>query len=518
VPVRAVVHPAVYRDSVVLMRLAQALRALPGVREAAALMGTPANRGLLAAAGLATRETDAAGPGDLVLAVEAASGAEADLALRAAEGLLAGARPAPGVAAGPRPRSLRTALARAPDANLVAISVPGAFAALEARRALRAGRHVFLFSDHVSLADEVRLKRLATERRLLCMGPDCGTAYVAGVGLGFANVVPRGRIGIVAASGTGLQAVAVHLAALGEGVSHGLGVGGRDLSREVGGRMTVLALEALARDPATAAVVLVSKPPDPAAWAGVVTTLGRLRKPAVVCALGAAAPPAGGAATVDTLEDAAGCAAALAAGRPWAPGAFTDVDRVGAALDRAAARPGRPGASLLGLYGGGTLAHEARLVLERWLGPVAGDAAAAAGPASPHRVVDLGAEEFTAGRPHPMLDPEPRAARVREAGRASAVGVVLLDLVLGRGAHRDPAAPLAAAIREARATACAAGRRLDVVASALGTAGDPQGLAGQIAVLEAAGAVVLPSNAQAARAAALLLRPELRPTLLGGRP
>jgi len=510
--VHAAIRPAVYRDSVVLMRVAEALRARPGVREAAALMGTPANHALLGSAGLATPETARAGPTDLVLAVAADTEADAQDALAAVDALLEAGprRPAAGRS---RPRTLRTALAEAPDAALVAISVPGAFAALEARRALHAGRHVFLFSDNVPLAEEIALKRLAVARRRLCMGPDCGTAYVAGVGLGFANVVPCGRIGIVAASGTGLQAIAAHLAALGEGVSHGLGVGGRDLSAEVGGLMTGLALDALARDPATEIVVLVSKPPAPATVPTLATALRALGKPAVACALGTSPVAAGGARWVETLEDAARCAAALAAGRGFSPAPFADPAAVRAALARRAAEPGRAGPVLLGLYTGGTLAHEARGILAPVLGPIVDDLRG--GPAGVHRIVDLGADELTAGRPHPMLDPAARAAGVREAGRLAEVGVLLVDLVLGRGVHPDPAGPLAAAVREARAAARAAGRALTVVGSVVGTAADPQGLAGQVARLREAGVEVLPSNAQAARFAALCLRPALATVLLG---
>jgi FdrA protein len=516
VPVRALVHAAVYRDSVALLRLAEALRARTGVQDAAALMGTPANRELLRAAGLATSATEAARPGDLVLAVRAASADDADAALRAAEGLLAAAAPAAPEGRRARPRTLRTALAAHPDATLVAVSVPGAFAAAEARRALRAGRHVFLFSDHVPLADEVALKRLAAARGLLCMGPDCGTAYVAGVGLGFANVVPRGRVGVVAASGTGLQAVAAHLAALGDGLSHGLGVGGRDGSAEVAGLATRLALEALGRDPGTALVVLVTKPPDPAVLPALEAALGALGKPAVAWAPGVPPRAAGTVRWVATLEDAAGCASAVLGGRAWGPAPFADPAAVRAALDRVTAEPGRRGPGLLGLYTGGTLAHEARGLLEPELGPLGAtlDGGDAGGG---HRIVDLGADEHTVGRPHPMLDPEARARHVRAAGADPAVGVCLLDLVLGRGAHPDPAGPLAAAVREARATAAAAGRALAVVASVVGTAADPQGLPGQTAALRAAGAEVLPSNAQAARFAALCLRPARAPALLDAR-
>lgn len=513
-PVRAVVRRASYHDSVALMRVAQALRAVPGVREAAALMGAPANHELLAAAGLATAESRDAGPGDLVLAVDAESAAAAETALSVAEGLLA----APRVGLEPRgpvlPRTLDSALRRLPDASLAVISVPGAFATVEAAGALRRGLHVFLFSDNVPIADEVELKRAAVERRLLCMGPDCGTAYLSGVGLGFANVVPRGRVGCVSASGTGLQAVASHLAALGEGISQGIGVGGRDLSAEVGGAMTRFALEALAADPATELVVLISKPPAARVVPRIEAALGALGKPSVVCFPGAPPRAGGPGLRVATLEDAAEAAAATLRGRPWRARAFGDPSRIRARLARARAQAGRRGAGLLGLYAGGTLAHEARALLTPLVGPVASNLGPG-GEGSPHSLLDLGADEFTAGRPHPMLDPEERAARVRRAGHAAEVGVLLLDLVLGRAAHPDPAGPLAAAIRDAREAAAADGRSLAVVASVVGTEADPQGLAGQAAALEAAGADVLPSNAQAARLAALLLRPDLLPLLLG---
>jgi FdrA protein len=255
--VRSLVRRSSYRDSMVLMRVAEALRALPGVREAAALMGTPANHELLTEAGLATSETRDAAPGDLMIAVQAETEAAADAGLAEVERILDERRSTVAPAGQALPRTLDAALRLMPDANLAAISVPGEYAAYEAQRALRRGLHVFLFSDNVSLDDEIALKRLAVERGLLCMGPDCGTAYVHGVGLGFANVVPRGRVGCVAASGTGLQAVVSRLAALGEGVSHGIGVGGRDLSAEVGGVMTMVGLEALAADAATEAIVVI---------------------------------------------------------------------------------------------------------------------------------------------------------------------------------------------------------------------------------------------------------------------
>jgi FdrA protein len=508
-----------YHDSVVLLHLARELRALPDVEEAAALMGTPANRELLAGAGLAAPELAGAGPNDLLIAVRAASARAAEAALERAASLLAARRRQVEAAPRPRPRTLERAVERLPGANLALVSVPGPWAAAEARRALRLGLHVLLFSDNVPLEEEVALKRLALARGRFCLGPDCGTAYVAGVPLGFANAVPRGRVGLVAASGTGLQQVSVLLAAAGEGVSHGIGVGGRDMTAAVGGLMTLAALDALAADAATEVVVVLGKPPDPAVRRAVEARLDGLGKPAVVALLGAGAETriAPGRITVTTLEDAAAAAVALRRQASFAPRPFTapagEIRRRVRELRRGLG-PGQRG--VRGLYAGGSLAHEARLILEPLLGPVEGNL----GPAPPgalHRLLDLGADEYTAGRAHPMIDPRTRVAAILEAGEDPAAAVLLLDVVLGHGAASDPAGDLLPALEQARAAAAARGRALPVVATVVGAAGDPQGHAGQVARLAAASVWVLPSNAQAARAAAAVAGGEaVLDRLLGG--
>jgi FdrA protein len=504
-----------YRDSVVLMRVADEVRRRPGVLEAALFMGTPANLVLLEQAGLLESHGREARPEDLVVAVAADSEEIAAAALAAAQELLLARRRAGDGPRRPRPRTLASAIQALPGANLAAISVPGPFAAREAMRALRSGLHVFLFSDNVPLADEVALKREARRRGLLCMGPDCGTAYVDGVGLGFSNVVDRGRIGCVAASGTGLQAVACHLATRGEGISHGIGVGGRDLSAEVGAEMTSLALEVLTADPGTEVIVLVSKPPDPEVLARLEAALGAVPKPVVACALGFPSRPATGRVRwVSTLADAAAAAAATAQGRAWAVQLFTDPAGVRQRLHRMRGEGPGGGPGILGLYTGGTLAHEARLVLEPLVGAVSHGEGGDAVPAR-HRILDLGADVYTVGRPHPMMDPASRAERIAAAGDAPEVGVVLVDVVLGRGAHADPAGPVATAVEAARRRAGIRGRRLVAVASVVGTPRDPQRLGGQVGRLQAAGVEVLPSNAEAARFAALLVRPELAVTLFG---
>src|SRR5262245_42378475 len=345
------------------MRLTRDMESVPGVTRAAAMMGTPSNRALLAGASLLTAEGERTGPTDLVIAVVADHADAAAAARQTAEAALI-ARSA-GTATRTRPRSLAGALRARPEATLALVSVPGAYAGAEARAALRRGLDVMLFSDNVPLATEIALKREALERGRFVMGPDCGTAIVHGVPLGFANAVPRGRVGLVAASGTGLQEVTCLLAAAGEGVSHAIGVGSRDLSDEVAGVMTLAALKALATDAGTEIVVLIGKPSGKSVMGPLAGALAALGKPCVVSLMGSTAFPATpGVHVAATLEDAALAAVALARGE--APRAVeltlpdTEVDALVARCGRAL----KPGQRFVrGVYAGGTLAWEARELL-----------------------------------------------------------------------------------------------------------------------------------------------------------
>lgn len=499
---RTTLRRSFYQDSVALMGLARELRTGAGVREAAVLMGTPANLALMADAGLLTDAARAAGPNDLVIVVRAESAEEAETALARAESLLTARRVRVEASGRRLPRTIDSAARQLEGANLALISVPGSFAAAEARKALRRGLHVMLFSDNVTLDDEIALKRLAVKRGLLLMGPDCGTAYLGGVPLGFANAVPRGRVGLVAASGTGLQQVVTLLAAAGEGVSQAIGVGGRDMSEGVGAAMTLAALDALSADPATELIVVVGKPPAPAVRAAVEARLRALGKPAVVAMLGrdVATGTAGSLTTVATLEDASAAAVARRAGRAFQPRAFTDVTGAPARVKEYRAARGSGAAAVRGLFAGGTLAYEALLILEPLLGAGAVGGNLGGHGGGPHRVLDLGADEYTVGRAHPMLDAALRVEEIERAAKEPDTAVLLVDVVLGHGAAPDPAGDIAPALEAAQR-----GRRgLAVVASVVGTPADPQGLAAQTARLEAAGAWVLPSNAQAARAAACI--------------
>jgi succinyl-CoA synthetase alpha subunit len=479
-----------YLDSVALMRLSREVASAAGVVEAALMMGTPSNQAILRNAGLLDGEVIAQG-NDLILAIKAESEAAARAALAEAQKALDRPKTSSSGEAAWRPRSIAAAVKAAPAASLALISVPGEFAAAEARKALNRGLHVLMFSDNVSIADELSLKQQAREAGLLMMGPDCGTAVIGGAPLAFANRLKRGRIGIIGASGTGTQEVSCLLSEAGEGISHAIGVGGRDLKKEIGGITTLMAIDALDADPETDRVVLISKPPHPDVARAVLGRIGNSSKPYTVCFIGAASadlPP--NARFAGTLRE----AAEKTLGNGRSIGGKFDAAAVAARLPQRRKAAQR----IEGLFAGGTLCAEAQVILAAGGRKVASNAAI---PGVPHfgdpeaqgrdRIVDLGADEYTQGRPHPMIDPSVRDDALRAALVDPAVAVILLDLVVGYGAHDNPAAHLAAVV---------AGRADDapvLVASVTGTELDRQVRSAQIRLLEDAGIVVAPSNAQA---------------------
>jgi FdrA protein len=399
-----------------------------------------------------------------------------------------------------RPRTLDSALRWLPGATLALISVPGLYAGAEARKALRAGLHVMLFSDNVPLSTEVELKRFARDRGLFLMGPDCGTAIINGVPLGFANAVPRGRIGVAAASGTGLQEVTCLIAAAGEGVSQAIGVGGRDLSEEVGGTMMEQALDALAADARTEVICVLGKPPGPSVLARLGERLPRLGKRCVIQLMGGEPVTVPGCHAAATLEDAAQAAVALARGEKPAPVHFgLPVGEVRRIADEAIETLEAERRFVRGVYSGGTLAREAVHLLASRLADVA---ASVTGGGAGHRVVDFGEDIFTVGRPHPMLDGTVRREWIGKEALDRETAVLLLDVVLGYGAHPDPAGEILPAIEAVRRSGRHGGPV--IIASVCGTDDDPQVRSTQVKRLEAGGVIVLPSNAQAARLATLI--------------
>jgi FdrA protein len=468
----ASVFPRLYRDSVALLALASKLQQREHIVRAGVVMATPANLRLLADSGMLP-DGVAAGPDDLLISVRGGDRGAVEDALLFASTALSSSDTGSSEVAERRPQTIAEGVAERPGATVVTVSVPGPYAAVVAEQALRRGRHVMCFSDNVPVEDEVRLKTLAAQRRLLMMGPDCGTAVLDGVPLGFANVLRPGPVGIVAASGTGAQEVSCLLDRAGVGNAALIGVGGRDLTAAVGGVMTELALDLVAASRSTEVIVVVSKPPAPAVAERLVSRLEKLAAdgtPVVACLLG--------------MDDADGPVAV----RGTLEGAAIEAARlVGVTLEPARAEPpgdAGPAGRVLGLYTGGTLAAEAKVLFDR------------AGRTT--EVIDLGDDRYTAGRPHPMIDPAARTARIVQAAADPTVGVVLLDVVLGHGAHADPAGAVATAVREARA---AADRPMAFVASVCGTAADPQGFDAQARSLGEAGVLLAGSNAAAARLA-----------------
>lgn len=503
-----------YHDSVTLMETARELTRLPGVVDAAVVMATEANKSILRQAGLLLSEIEAATTNDLAIVVQAESDEAAGRALEAAEKHLVRRPEAAGAGPGFQPRTVRGAVRASSGANLAVISVAGQYAAAEAWEALRNGLHVFLFSDNVPIEDEVALKKYAVEHGLLMMGPGCGTAIINGIALGFANVAPRGPVGIVAAAGTGLQEVSTLLAKLGVGISQGIGTGGRDLQEQVGGLMMLAGLEALQADPQTGVLLLVSKSPSPAVVGQVLEQVKKSGKPTVVCFLGGDPAPvtAAGAIPARTLQAAACLAAAEVQGHTQT----SEVsENFGSLIAKAATlkRRLKPAQRYLrGLFSGGTLAAEALVVWAEMLGDVFSNVAVDprlklrdATRSKGHCAVDLGEDEFTVGRPHPMIDNELRIRRLMQEASDPQVAVIVLDVVVGYGAHPDPAGELGPAVRQARGQAANEGRELIVVASVTGTEGDPQGLSRQVRALEEGGAVVASCNAAAARLAGLVV-------------
>jgi len=496
-----------YFDSVTLMTVARELAEREGVDDAAVVMGTEENLAILEGSAMVAPEFAGASGNDLLIAVRAESAEAAHAAIAAAGELLGRRKPVAGDGRPRAPKSFDGALEALPDANLALISVAGRYAGGLAAEALERGLHVMLFSDNVPVATEVELKRLAHGRGLLVMGPDCGTAILNGVPLGFANAVSRGPIGIVAASGTGLQEVSSIISNRGAGVSQAVGTGGRDVTAAVGGVTFLDALAALGEDDDTGVVVLVSKPPDGEVSRRIRDLAARIAKPVVTVFLGERPRDEYGASTLAEAafkavavlrrEDPGEAAAALAG----LEGAADEVAReLAGALE-----PGRR--YVRALMSGGTFAAEAQVVfadlgLPEVYSNVPFGSVRRLDDSSvslANTVLDMGSDEFTVGRPHPMIDYSLRVERILTEAEDPETAVILLDVVLGYGSHPDPASELSGAV--ARAS-----DRVAVVCSVTGTDGDPQDRRAVYTALADAGARIARTNAEACELAGRIAR------------
>jgi FdrA protein len=484
-----------YYDSVTLMQLQSELLRRPGVTNVGVMMGSHANKALLRQNGLLTNEAESALETDLIISVSGDDADAAERALAQVDQLLNRRRNA-----GDDdylPKTLEAAAKMLPEAAWVLVSVPGRYAAGVAKEALRLGKNVFLYSDNVSLEEEVSLKQNSAESGLLVMGPDCGTAIINGVGLGFANKVRSGSIGLVGASGTGLQQVTSRIHQLGGGITHAIGTGGRDLSARIGGITILQGFDLLLRDDSTKVIVLISKPPSAEVTAKLLFKARQANKPIVINFIGYLPmkdPNGEHLHFVSSLDAAADVAVELAKGK---------------SKPRSATKAKEPSFEnsgyLRALFSGGTLAYEMLLILQNYLPNIYSNVPLRKEQkledplvSREHTILDLGEDEFTVGRPHPMLDNTLRLERFYKEAADPQVGMILLDVVLGHGAHPDPASELAPAIENALKDSGAGGRQLEVVVLVVGTDEDPQDFASQVERFNAAGARVETSPSQAA--------------------
>jgi len=497
-PVKVVISANTYFDSVSLMSLSTKANGIQGIDQAVVVMGTEMNKGVLRNVGLFTPEVEDARSGDLVIVIKAPTVERCESALTEIEALLR-MRDTSRRGGGLTYATLASAVRHVAGANLAIISVPGEHAAREARKALDHDLHVMLFSDNMSVEDEIELKQAAHAKGLLVMGPDCGTAILGHVGLCFANAVRRGNIGIVGASGTGSQEISVRIHDFGGGITQLIGTGGRDLSERVGGIMMIDGMRALAEDPATAVIVLISKPPAKRVAQKVLAEIRGCRKPVVVCFLGDSEETvvhAGGQFARTTKE--AALKAVILGGKKE-----EEINKRSLNLPLIEEVRGKLTSGqkyIRGLLCGGTLCDEVMfLAREKYANVYSNIAKDPAhrlqdvGQSRDHTFVDFGDDEFTRGRPHPIIDPSLRIARFLQEARDPAVGVIVMDFILGFGAHDDPVGVTLPAILESKALAAREGRHLEILGYVLGTEDDMPSLGDQTRQLAAAGVTIASS-------------------------
>jgi len=511
---KLIIRPNEYYDSIQLMQLSEKVRALEGLKQAFVAMSTPSNKQILEELEFHSEALDNASAGDMFIAIEAETSDHIESSLEYIENLLK--QRMKSRSGKSTHRSFAGALRAMPDANVCVISVPGEFAFFEAEKALNNGLHVLVYSDNVPLHQDRKLKELAIQKGLLCMGPDCGVANINGAALMTASVAKKGSVGIVGASGSGTQQIAVLCDKEGVGVSQAIGVGGKDLADEVGGIEMLFGIDVLEKDPETKVIILVSRTPGEQTLKKIMGRISECHKPIVVYFIGGDQEmiEKSGALSASDLEEAALKAVDVVRGREPRVSQFSlsssELQQIihDETKDMASEQK-----YLRGLYCGGTFCEEAMSLLTESIGDTFSNAPLKAElklqnsmESKGNTVIDLGDEEFTLGRPHPVIDPDPvRRAVLREAENKD-VALYLMDFILGPAIHPDPAGAVIEEIKEAKEKFKQAGGYLSVVASVCGTDGDPQNLTRQEATLRDAGVVVLPSNAQASRVAGFIVQ------------
>lgn len=503
-----------YYDSVTLMLFSSKIISVPGVKEAAVMMGTNHNKSLMINSGiLKPEDAESITPNDMVVGIMGETQESVDEALKVLKEQFERKMQASMASDKLTAKTLDSAVNKLGDPNFAVISIPGKYAKNEAMKAMQNGMHVLLFSDNVTIDEENELKDYAVSHNLLMMGPDCGTAIINGIALGFANVVRRGNIGIVAAAGTGLQEATVIVDRLGGGISQALGTGGRDVKEAVNGKMMVLALEALINDPDTEVIGIISKPPAECVMEKILNTLKGIDKPVVACFLGGnpGTVKSIGAVPAETLEDAAAFMVDLSLNKPLKNIIYSiPQEEADAIVANETAKLKKNQKYIRGLYSGGTLCYESMLLLNKEVGEIYSNIALDkehmlkdVEVSQNNTLIDMGEDYFTDGAPHPMIDIRQRAERLKREVQDESVAVIILDCVLGYGSHEDPAGALVAAIREAKELS--GERHITFIASVCGTGSDIQNREVQEKELREAGVIVMPSNAQASRIAAQIL-------------
>lgn len=499
-----IIKPNLYQDSVSLMLMSNKLSDIDGVNQVSVMMGTPANIDIMKNTGMHNTELDKAAPSDLCIAIDAEREEVVATVLDEVDQFLKNQASSSASKKVEKVRTWDRAVQAMPDANLAVISIPGKYAADEAMSALENGLHVFMFSDNVAIEDEKRVKEFAKEKGLLVMGPDCGTAVIGGVPIAFSNIVSKGNIGVIGASGTGIQEVITLIDKLGAGISHAIGTGGRDLSESIEAITMLDGIRALADNADTEVVVVISKPPAPKVREQVVALLANIDKPVVAIFMGE--KPEFYLPSVKfahTLEETAILAVELAKGTKLKLASEAELP---SDLGHTSVQT-----KIRGLYTGGTLAYEAAtlmkeaLMIDKYRKYDEGYLLQHEG----HEVIDLGDDMYTQGRPHPMIDGTTRFQFIEETSKLPEVAVVLFDLVLGYGAHEDMAASLSKAIKKAMANAANEGRKLYFVGSICGTKKDPQNYDSQLKLMLDAGAIMTDSNFSAVRTALRMIGHEV---------
>ncbi|HAH32067.1 MAG TPA: FdrA family protein [Elusimicrobia bacterium] len=512
--IKTIIKKGAYFDSVSLMQVAKALNSLPGVIDSAVVMATKENKGIIKASGLLTPQALKAGDSDLAIAVKTKTPQAAAEALKAAEELL-DRKPATAENGVDRKAAgLNDAVKMLDGANLAIISVAGRFAGTLAMDCLEKNLNVMLFSDNIPLETEVELKKLALRRGLLVMGPDCGTAIINGAPLAFANSVRRGNIGIVAASGTGLQEVSTLISNEGAGISQAIGTGSRDVKLEVGALTLLQGLKMLSADPATEVILIVSKPPHPEILKKIFSEIKKIKKPVAAVFLSGEIKEQikDNFYQAKTLEEAALKAVCLSKGWQMARAKEIIYDanlKVEAMARKETVRKKPAQKYLRGLFSGGTFVSEAQVILPDIIGSLWSNAPLDkkwkmkdAMRLTENAVVDLGEDEFTMGRPHPMIDYSLRNKMMVSEAEKPEVSVLLLDIVLGYGSNMRPLADILPPIQKA----FQANKGLSIVASVTGTETDPQVRSRVVKGLEAEGVLVMSSNAAACRLAGRIVK------------